>query len=117
MPAARPLYLYKFHSTDCKVHKTNLKPSAKKFFRDCECIVWITGVTVKGEFVPRQSTGLRDWAAAEAYLADINKQVVAEIVHGDHVITIENASQKFRDAHKRNIKPKVLQQYKLLWNA
>jgi integrase/recombinase XerD len=115
MPAPRPLYLYKaFHSKNCTVHKTKLSPSQKRFYRHCDCFIWITGVTAKGEFVPRQSTGLRDWPAAEAYLADINKQIVAEIVQGDQGTTVESATKKFRDAHQRKVKPKVLESYELV---
>jgi integrase len=114
MPAPRPLYLYKFqHAPDCKVHLQNLNASAKKFYKACDCFVWITGTTTKGEFVPRQSTGLRDWAAAEAYLASINKQVAAEIVQGDQGITLEKATQEFSDGHAGKVGKKTLAQHKL----
>jgi hypothetical protein len=71
-------------------------------------------VTAKGEFVPRQSTGLRDWTAAEAYLADFNKQVVAEIVHGEEAITLKASTDKFTDAHETFVSKKVCDQYKLV---
>lgn len=115
MPAPRPLYLYKFHAEDCKVHKLDppLPAKAKKFYRHCECFTWITGVTAKGEFVARQSTGLRDWNAAEAYLASFNQRVAAEIVQGDHGITLADAIQKFLDGHEENAKEKALGHHKL----
>jgi hypothetical protein len=108
MPASRPLYLYKSHSGDCVVHSLQkINAAAKKFYKACDCFVWITGTTTKGEFVPRQSTGLRDWDAAEAYLASINKQVVAEIVHGDQGMTLEAATKEFLDGHKAKVGEKA----------
>jgi integrase len=115
MPASRPLYLYKFHGDNCTVHKIKppLPARAKKFFKACDCFVWITGTTAKGEFVPRQSTGLRDWDAAEAYLASLNKKVAAEIVQGDQGITLADGIQKFLDGHEENVKAKAMAHHKL----
>lgn len=114
MPAPRPLYLYKFHSPDCVVHSLQkLNATAKKFYKACDCYVWITGTTTKGEFVPRQTTGLREWDAAEAYLASINKQVVAEIVQGDHGVTLEYAKDEFLKGHKAKVGKKAEGQHKL----
>jgi hypothetical protein len=89
-----------------------LNPTAKKFYKACDCFVWITGTTTKGEFVPRQSTALRDWDAAEAHLASINKQVVAEIVHGDQGITIEAAKNEFLAGHKGKARKKTLARHR-----
>jgi hypothetical protein len=114
MLAPRPLYLYKFNSPDCVVHSLQkLNAKAKKFYKACNCFVWITGTTTKGEFVPRQSTGLSEWDAAEAYLASINKQVVAEIVQGDQGITLEAAKDEFLDGHKGQVGKKAHGQHTL----
>lgn len=115
MPASRPLYLYKFHSVECKVHRIgNLPVRAKKFYRGCDCPIWVTGTTAKGEFVPRQTTGLREWEAAEAYLVDFNKQVATEIVQADKGITLEAATKNFLDAHAETIGEKALGQHRLI---
>ena len=113
MPAPRPLFLYRFHTPDCQVHKIkNLAVRAKKFYRHCDCFIWITGMTAKGEFVPRQTTKLREWEAAEAYLASLNNQIAQEIQDGDG-ITIADARQQFLDGHKAFASGRVISQHKL----
>lgn len=116
MPAPRPLYLFKFHSKDCIVRTLDLEPSAKKYYKPCDCAIWITGVNAKGEFVARQSTGLRDWSAAEAYLAKENERVAAEIRLGENAVTLEEATTKFVDSHRAegHIGPKTERQYRLV---
>jgi site-specific recombinase XerD len=118
MPAPRPLYLYKFHSKACVVHTLDLKPSAKKYYKPCDCAIWITGINAKGEFVPRMATGLRDWSAAEAYLAKENERVAAEIRHGENGVTLEEATTKFVDSHKSegNVGKGAERQYRLVMN-
>jgi hypothetical protein len=114
MPAPRPLYLYKFHSGDCKVHSVKgLSASAKKFYKACDCHIWLTGTTAKGEFVPRQATGLRDWAAAEAHLSNFNKTVAAEVRLGDGALTIADACTKFRASHTGKVGKRALRQHEL----
>ncbi len=65
---ARPdIILYKRHSQDCSVHKTKLPVSKRRFWFECYCPIWIEGRTPAGDIIPRQSTGTRDTAAAEAF--------------------------------------------------
>jgi site-specific recombinase XerD len=70
-------------------------------------------MTAKGEFVPRQSTGLRDWAAGEAYLASLNNQIAQEIQDGDG-ITIADACKQFTDGHEEFASARVISQHKLV---
>ena len=104
-----PLTIYRYHSTDCKVHSFKLRPDAKRFFRDCDCKIWITGTT-DTERYPRQSTGLRDWKAAEAYLLSLTVKSKDTTVHGE---TLADCIKKFIDAHEENVGAKALGQYKL----
>jgi hypothetical protein len=51
--ANKTLILYKRHNPSCKVHKTRLARSARRFWMDCECPIWIVGRTPSGDIVPR----------------------------------------------------------------
>jgi integrase len=115
MPAARPLYLYKYHAEDCIVHSLEkLTPKAKKFYANCDCYWWITGINAAGEYIPRQTTGHRDKPSAEAYLASHNLQVAEEIGKVDEGITLADAVQKFLSRHGLKTRPKVKAQHELL---
>src|ERR1700733_322144 len=115
MPAARPLYLYKYHSVDCIVHSLEkLSAKAKKFYKACDCPIWVTGTNAKGEYIPRQTTGHRDWPSAEAYLASFNLEVAQEIGVVDEGITLADAVQKFLTRHGAKTRPKVKAQHELL---
>jgi hypothetical protein len=59
------LTLYRRHTKDCHVNKTRLAPRAKRRYMDCQCPIWMYGRT-RDALVPRQSTGTRDLAVAEA---------------------------------------------------
>jgi len=115
MPAPRPLYLFKYHSDDCIVHSLEkLDARAKRFYKACDCWVWVTGINAKGEYIPRQTTGHRDWPSAEAYLASFNLQVAEEIGKVDDGITLADATQKFLLRHAAKTRPKVKKQHELL---
>jgi hypothetical protein len=110
MHARRPLYIYRYHSHDCTVHALKLTPKAKKFYRDCDCPIWITGTTDDGTYYPRTTTGHRDWAAAEAELRSMEATGKDVEVHGP---TIEDCAQRFLDAHEENVSKKAGEQHKL----
>ena len=75
----------------------------------------MTGNNAKGEFVPRQQTGLRDWDAAEALLAEENKNAAARVQHGDDGITINQAvHEKFLKRHASKTGPKAHGQHELV---
>jgi hypothetical protein len=76
-----PLTIYRRHSVDCRVHKLRLKAYEKKYFKDCDCPIWLTGST-DTESYPRQALGLRDWPAAEAKLRSLSAESKDQTVHG-----------------------------------
>jgi hypothetical protein len=73
--------MYRRQSGDCRVHKFRLKAYEKKYFKDCDCPIWLTGSTDKERY-PRQALGVRDWAAAEAKLRSLDAESKDETVHG-----------------------------------
>jgi integrase len=100
MHSHTPLYIYRYHSDDCIVHKLGLEPTAKKFYRECDCAIWITGTADDKTYYPRTTTGLRDWAAAEAELRRLQAKGKDIEVHGP---TIEDCAKRFLDAHAREV--------------
>jgi hypothetical protein len=103
------LTIYRRHSVDCRVHKTKLSTSEKKFFTDCDCPIWLAGTT-DTERYPRQALGLRDWSAAEAKLRSLSAASKDQTVHGPK---LEDCVSRYLDA-RDDVKPKTLAQYKLL---
>ena len=91
MPAPRKPYLFRRHSSDCRVRKLKLSTRRKAAFMDCDCPVWAAGRTATGE-IPRQSTGTRDLKTAEAILAALVSTDNKKHVDGP---TIEDCVQKY----------------------
>jgi integrase len=110
MHTRTPLYLYRYHSGDCIVHTLGLTKKARKFYRDCDCPIWITGTTDDGAYQRRTTTGHRDWAAAEAELRSLQAHGKDITVHGP---TIEDCAQRFLDGHAENIGDKAGGQHRL----
>jgi integrase/recombinase XerD len=106
-----PLILYRRHEAVCrlKLRKLRLKPKQWRFYRDCECPVWLTGTTNTGVY-PRQSTKLNDWAGAEALARTLTAEAKDTTVHGP---TLADCVQRFLDAHAEHVQAKALGQYKL----
>jgi integrase/recombinase XerD len=104
------LTLYRFHSKDCEVHSLKLKPNVKRFYNECDCWIWLTGTTDNGDFYPRQTTKLKDWKAAEAYMRSLHAEAKDTAVHGP---TIADCITRFLDAHKENVGSRALGQYTL----
>ncbi len=105
MKTTKTLTLYKRHTEDCEVHKTRVQPEKRKFWFDCNCMVWLTGRLPDGRPVPRESTGCRDVKAAEAYRADflaanVRKAVVAAAPTG---ITIGEAIERYQASRTHEI--------------
>ena len=64
--------------------------------------------TTDTERYPRQSTGLRDWKAAEAYLLSVTVKSKDTTVHGE---TLTDCVKKFLDGHEENIGKRAYGQY------
>src|SRR5258708_20262174 len=79
--ANQTILLYKRHNPNCKVHKTRLPHSARRFWMECGCPIWIVGRTPRGDLVPRQSTGFSDLKQAEAVRASPIARTKGEPAH------------------------------------
>jgi integrase/recombinase XerD len=104
------LSLYRRHSADCHVHKTKLKPKAKRAFLDCDCPLWMFGRT-ETAMIPRQSCGTRDFAVADAMRTSLLKKGQDQIVHGP---TIEDCVERFLTARQHELGDKTAGSYRLL---
>jgi integrase/recombinase XerD len=109
MPAPRVPYLFRRHSSDCRVHKLKLSARRKAAFMDCDCLIWAAGRTATGE-IPRQSTGTRDLNTAEAILAALISTDKKKQAEGP---MIADCVQKFLASHKHDLGEKTYGQYKL----
>jgi len=109
MPAPRAPYLFRRHSSACKVHKLKLSARRKAAFMDCDCPIWAAGRTATGE-IPRQSTGTRDLKTAEAILGTL---VVTDKKRQAEGPTIEECVQKYLASHKHELSEKTYAQYEL----
>jgi integrase len=103
-----PLSLYRRHTNDCLVHKARLSPRAKRRFLDCQCPIWIYGNTPEGHF-PRQSTGTRDMAVAEAIRQSHLKKEQDQVVHGPR---IDDCIERFLEAHRSRVSETTWNEYK-----
>lgn len=69
-----PLTIYRRHSVDCRVHKLGLKAYEKKYFKDCDCPIWLKGTTDQEQY-PRQALGVRDGSGrGKAPVAECREQ-------------------------------------------
>ena len=105
-----PLAIYRRHTDECAVHNTGLLPAFKRNYRDCDCVIWIAGST-DTQIYPRQSTKLRDWKAAEAYLLSLDAKSKVAAVHGP---TLEDCIKLYMDAKAHELGNSALDQTRLL---
>ena len=104
-----PLTIYRRHSADCRVNKLKLTTRAKRFYTGCECPIWLTGTTDTSTY-PRQSTKLRDWTAAEAYLRSLVAESKDATAHGP---TLADCIRRFLDSHAEDVGTKAIGQHRL----
>ena len=109
--ANQTIVLYKRHNPSCEVHKSRLPHSARRFWMECSCPIWIVGRTPRGDVVPRQSTGLSDLKQAEAVRASLIAQIKDETVHGP---TIAECAEKYLAARRHELGEKTIGQHRLL---
>jgi hypothetical protein len=101
------LTLYRRHTKDCHVHKTRLSPRAKRRYMDCQCPLWMYGRTRDG-FVPRQSTGTRDLAVAEAQRQSLLAKRQDVVAHGPR---IDDCVERFLESHRSKLGEKTAVSY------
>ena len=102
-----PLTLYRRHAQECRVHKSKLSPRAKRRFMECDCPIWMYGRT-RDALVPRQSTGTRDLAVAEAQRQSLLKEDYDAAVHGPR---IDDCIERFLESHQSKLGIKTAAAY------
>ena len=102
-----PLSLYRRHTRECRVHKTRLSPRAKRRFMECDCPIWMYGRT-RDALVPRQSTGTRDLAVAEAQRQSLLKEDHDAALHGPR---IDDCIERFLESHQSKLGNKTAAAY------
>jgi site-specific recombinase XerD len=74
---------------------------------DCQCPIWMYGRT-RDAFVPRQSTGTRDLALAEAQRQSLLKQGQHAVAHGQR---IDDCVERFLESHQSKLGEKTAGAY------
>jgi len=111
MPQARQdLIIYKRHAQNCDVHKTKIKVDKRRFFMDCDCMIWIEGRTPDGDLVPRQSTGFRDLGKAEAFRNSFLKKIPSET----YGAPLSECVTRYMESRKRELAPKTLNHHRIV---
>jgi site-specific recombinase XerC len=75
---------------------------------DCQCPIWIYGRT-RDALVPRQSTGTRDLAVAEAQHQSLLKQGQDVVAHGPR---IDDCVERFLESHQSKLGEKTADAYR-----
>jgi len=102
------LNIYRRHRTDCKHRLEGRK------YRRCHCPIWVDGILGNHEI--RKSTGLRDWAKAQALVRDWEAEGQLTPEAKAEPITIKKACEEFlQDAVARNLREKTVYKYSLLF--
>ncbi len=109
--ANQSLVLYKRHGENCKVHKSRLPLTARRFWMECDCPIWIVGRTPNGDVVPRQSTGFSDLKQAEAVRTSLVAQNKDEAVHGP---TVAECAEKYLASRRHELGEKTIGQHRLM---
>jgi integrase/recombinase XerD len=102
------LNIYRRHRSDCKHRLEGRK------YRRCHCPIWVDGILSNHEI--RKSTGLRDWAKAQALVRDWEAEGQLTPEPKVEPITIKKACEEFlQDAVARNLREKTVYKYSLLF--
>jgi integrase/recombinase XerD len=105
----KTLLLYKRHTEACSVHETRVPESRKRFWMECDCLIWIVGRTPAGDVVPRQSTGCTTLREAEA----VQTSLLAESRRKDGA-SIEACIEKYLASRQHELAEKTYGQHELL---
>jgi integrase len=107
------LTIYRNHDPNpaCKVHKLNLSKDEKRFYRDCDCWIWITGTTDAGDIYTRRTLKTKEWSTAEAIVRKIQGEGKDVALHGPK---ISECIEKYIDSRQDEIGIKASGQYRLV---
>lgn len=108
--AIKSLVLYKRHLQNCRVHKSRVPRSKRRFWMDCDCPIWIHGRTPAGDIVPRQSTQFSDLKRAEALRASLMAQVQTDSVTGP---PLSECIEKYLATREQDLDARTLNQHRL----
>jgi integrase/recombinase XerD len=106
------LTLYRRHTKSCEVHNTKLAPRAMRHYTACDCPIWIYGNTDK-EHYPRQTTGLTDWKAAEAFRDSLTAKNKSAAVYGPR---IDECGERFLEARAHELADITSKAYRLMFD-
>ncbi len=102
------LTIYRRHRKDCPHRKGGRK------YRRCRCPIWVDGFLGTQEI--RKSTGLRDWAKAQALVRAWEAEGQPTPEPKVEPITIQDACEEFvQDTVARNLREKTVYKYRLLF--
>src|SRR5450759_1782768 len=102
--------IYRRHLKSCAVHELGLPARAKRYYKDCQCPLWMYGRTDSG-LVPRQSTGLTDMKAAEVLRASLMAEGKDQAIHGPR---IDDCAEKYLISRQAEMGETSQKQHKLL---
>jgi integrase/recombinase XerD len=105
-----PLTIYRRHAADCQVHALRLPSRIARSYRECDCPLWIYGITEDNQLYQRQSLHTREWSIAEAKVRAIQAAAVDVAVHGP---TLADCIRRHLDAHAPHVADHVLRQHAL----
>jgi len=108
------LTIYRRHSEKCRTHltgKLRMPVKALREYTECDCLIWMEGTKENGDVMDRQTTGTRDWKAAEAMRNREDASGKDAAVHGP---TLTDCEQRYLDAIVPKMKKKSHNQYRLV---
>lgn len=111
------LILFKPHfAASCPTHSMKrLSATARRFYFDCPCPIWIQGRLPNGDKIPRQTTGVNTLKEAEAYRDScVHQRVGAIRDQGQHGPTIAECIETYLTARTDELSANTLRQTRLL---
>jgi integrase len=87
-----------------------LSPKAKRLFMNCDCPIWLYGTT-ETSMLPRQSTGTRELAVAEALKRTLIADGKDEEIHGP---TLSSCIDRYLESRTDELGEKTAAQYRLV---
>ena len=112
MPKAhQSVVLYKRHTPSCPVHETRLPKRRRRYWMECDCVIWMVGRTEQ-QVYHRQSTGFSNKEQALAYLDALLNTAESEKIHGPQ---LADCTKIFLESKLNEISDRTYRQYELLF--
>jgi hypothetical protein len=104
------LILFKRHGSDCAVNRSSIPHKKREFWFDCDCPVWIRGRMPSGDIVPRQSTGFRTLAQAEAFRDSLLSELRGDDINGP---TVAECVERYLTSREPDLDARTLNHHRL----